>query len=496
MADQRITPTERQDALREAADMGDARLGRYTLFEQYYQGDQQSRLTDRARRYLEQHDIPFNENFCETVIDVMCDRMTLVGFNVEDDQSEDGTAAEGAQTAAGRLEDVLKDWTSRDAFDERQGVVHTQTAIKGDGFVIVEWDADAMRPRFRFNRPEIIKPVYMDDDPETLDYVVKVWPQHADLGVYVGTILRMNLYFPDRLEKWYCLAANGSSPEAMWHPWQDEDDKGWPVSWLRPDGTPRGIQVIPFRNKSKGKTYGRSELRGVIPQQDALTKTLLDLFEVDDAQGWPQRYVTGVNPDATVSLRSAPGEVWKLPEGATAGQFDPADPTKLLDVLSAQLRRIAARSRTPMHDLLDTGDQPSGEARKASESGLVSKVKDREVSHGNSWVRVMEMGVKLANDFGGMNLDESLLISAQWDDPQTRNEKDEADTAAVWHDSLGVSARTLQSRHGFDPDVEAEQRAIEDGRAIDNGTAGGGLPPETLPPDVGSDLTPGAPVPA
>ena len=441
---------EQQDYLRGEADMITDRVDRYRLVEDYADGDQRTELNARAKKYLEASGLRFAENFCETVVDTMADRLKVVGLQVEDNEA-------------------ASDWLNkrfwpRARMDETQGVVHTETTKLGDGFVIVDWDAKAMRPRVRWNRPHIVKPTYDDGNMDMLR-ASKPWPTDAKSPTNPDgkLITRMNLYYEDRVEKWFTTTAGD---DAQWQPHLDVADETWPVWWTgtgEETGDPLGIAVVHFRNKPKGRAFGRSELRGVIPMQDELNKLLIDLNEITDMMAGPQRWATGVT-DADGPLKVAIGEYLRATAAdAEFGQLDPADPTRVLATIESLLTRMAARSRTPLHDLSMKGQIPSGESLKTAEGGQVKKCLDRQTTHGAAWQQVAKLALRLQNTFGDepVDVDPDADITVVWDSPETRNEQAKALTLATWFD-LGVSRRTILREGGYDPDEEMKERAKED----------------------------------
>lgn len=444
-------PKTRQEALNAAADLGSERLNAYKLWRETYDGQAATYLTDRAQEVLERQGIPYGENFGETVVDVLADALHLERFTCEDDEAS-------TEWAAGFWNDPR--------IDVLQGVVHCEVPKLGDGFVILDPPRDGQAaPRPRWNRPDLIKPVYPDDDCDEADYFVKVWTSHFE----GDKVRRMNLYFPDRVEKWFTLSSEGG---AFWMPFQDEGDTGWPVITtldgrpMEKGGEPLGHIVFHFRNKPQGSPFGRSELRGILPMLNALDKQLLDLFWVMDSQSWSQRWVKA---KGTMALQLAPGEVWKTEDtDAQFGQFTPDDPRPLVETIEAQIRRIAAKSRTPMHELLVSGALPSGESLKTAEAGKIAKGADRQTDLGDPWCRMIDQARRLTALYGQpdaeMNLD--APFRCEWQSIETRNDMTEAQVAQTWHD-IGVSAQTLMERNGFDPEVEVERRRDENADAID-----------------------------
>lgn len=479
---------ERQDWLRECADLGADRLNNYRLFDDYVDGEQRTQLLDRAQEYLEASGLRYCENFTESVVDAQVDRMHVRGFDVA-----------GNREATDWLTDHA--W-ARNRMASTAAVVHHDARRLGDAFVLVEWDEDMDLPRYVRQDPYQIKPVYEDGE---LLYLVKVWPSSrvSPTNPQGRRIRRMNLYFPDRVEKWFTASTGENS---MWGPHLDfedlaawDDDTGepvtdgpggdpvvredlaaagyayseefgafrWPTPWTMdgtPDGEPLGPAIIHFANRARGAAFGRSEVRGVIPQQDALNKALIDLFYVLDAQGWPQRYATGVQ-DAK-ALRVAIGEyLTSADTDAKFGQLDAADPRKILESVEAQLKRIAARNRIPLHMLVmgTAGNLPSGESLKTSESGLTARVRGHHTSDGDRWADTQRLGHRLASAFATVPpppLAPDDVITTLWEPPESRSERDEAETLES-HQRLGASRRTVLAKLGYDPDEEAVLRAEE-----------------------------------
>lgn len=451
------TPKERQEALKECADLGSERIGRYNLYRETYDGEGATYLTDRAQEVLERQGLPYTENFGETVVDVLADALSIERFTCEDDDA----STEWAQAFWDQPSSAVL-----------QGIVHCEVPKLGDGFVILDPPAEGeTHPRMRWNRPDLIKPVYPDDDCDEADYFVKVWNSKLN-----GTaVRRMNLYFPDRVEKWFTFsqhtdqASTGGGGGSFWMPWKDDADTTWPV-WLtdsgQEGGEPLGHIVFHFRNKPQGGMFGRSELRSLIPMLNALDKQLVDLFWVMDSQGWGQRWAIA---KGLKDLQMGPGEVWTTEdENAQFGQFTPDDPRPLVEAIEAQLRRIAAKSRTPLHELLTSGALPSGESLKTAEAGKISKGQDRQTDLGDPWCRMISQARRLHVLYGAdaeqLNVD--APFRAEWTSIESRNEVTEAQVAQTWHD-IGVSAQTLMERNGFDPELERERRREEDGDAMD-----------------------------
>ena len=440
-----------QDFLDQAADMGGSRVDNYTLYQDFYDGKRGALLRDRAREYLERTSVPFCENFCDVAVDTLAERLRVVGFSSSesaDDHDPVGRTVEG--------------WWRANRMDGLQVVAHTQALMKGDEFVIVEWDDARGIPRFCRQHQHQVKMVYSDDEQDTIEYAVKGWNtrKRAAQNVSGRSIRRLNLYFPDRVEKWFRPDSGGGG--GGWEQWQDPGDEVWPVWWTdtrTEDGDPLGVPVVHIRHRPLGSGYGRSRIRMAIPFQLELNKYAADLNDLIDNHALPQDWVTGVTGDT--SYKRVAGNLWQATgENARFGRLEATPTSNLLEAIEGVLSRLARRMRIPMH-LLTGGTPPSGESLKTAESGLVATAKACQVEFGNAWEDATMIALRLEAAFGdGPDLPDDLSVEAQWANPEARS--DEADLrAATLKKELGVSKHTLLTELGYDPEKEAEVRSGE-----------------------------------
>ncbi len=470
-----------QEWLDQCARPDEPRCDDYLRYHRYYRGEQGVILLDRTRRYLQRSGITFAENFCEPVVDVFAERLVVTGFTLEDKGGQQSSEDEQRQKDLAQWVDGV---LQRNRLDAKQRTTHSTALVKGDAWVVVDYDNDKKLPRFTFNAPDKIKASYSPDEPDQLEWVAKRWNSRAISAAQNPNgqpIIRLNLYWPARLEKYYKIASDGTEG-GQWEKWQDEGDNAWPVRWVDSVGQPLGIPLFHFRHKPLGETYGVSELRGVIPQQDELNKQIIDLCDILDYQAWPTRWVSGVTGDGD-TLKAAPGELVKLAnENAKAGQWPAADLNQVVATIDATIARIAHRSRTP-HHLLVGGKFPSGDALTADESGLIAKVEAAQVDFGQSWEDAFGLAIRLADMQGVLpvSLDlPNLVVQAQWKTAATRDELGEAQRLILLS-QLGVSQRTLLTEAGYDADQEEENRGMEAetlakaaGSLLDSGTGAGG----------------------
>jgi hypothetical protein len=413
----------------------------YRVYREYYDGDHETQLTERMRRYLQvKTNVDFRSNYCPIVVDALAERLEVTGFECAEQ------------------DDMLWDWWTAGRMDGMQGVVHLATVRDGDAYVLVEWDAVAQRPVFffepAFDGGEGIKIIY-DEATNRPRLATKRWRIQSGPGA--GYVRRMNVYYPERVEK---FVSSDREFAGAWQPFQ-EDDAEWPLPWTRTgtaDGEPLGLPVIHFRNKDQGYNYGQSELKDIVPLQDALNKTIIDLLAAADTTAFRIYWMVGDDPSGVqvapgswvYSTRPSSGE-----DSASMGYFPGEDLGNLIALKDSLAIEIARVSRTPVSYFQVSGQRPAEGTLKQEESGLTGKAKNRQVAFGNAWEDVMSLARRLWNVFSpGPELDETVVISTSWRDVETRNDKELLEALKIKAE-LGVPKKQVWVEMGYNAgDIE------------------------------------------
>jgi len=370
----------------------DTRKTDYETYSNYYDGIQGVEFTDRLKEFITVPEHEFSLNFCGVVCDAMAERLIVSGMECDDEA----------------LGTWIWDVWERNRMDAESRVVHTQAAILGDAYVIVDWNADEGRPTIKANSPELIRPRYNVGTGE-MEWAAKRWDD--------GDMHYLTMYHPDRVER-YERREDGEWTERA-------EDKVIP--WTL-GGDPVGIPVVHFRNKPIGRRFGTSELANIISPQDVLNKTLVDLIMVCDSMGFGLRYVIGAQEPAG-GIPLYPGVVLNLQPFSgsdvtpSAGSFPAEDPNKLIAMIEEGIEDIAGITRTPSHILRRSGQGfPSGEALKTAEHGLLSKVRDRQTTYGNAWEDVTTLVRRVSTLYESAPPGaEDALIETQWEDTETQS---------------------------------------------------------------------------
>ena len=403
-----------------------ARAEHYQTCNDYYFGRQRLAFaTNKFREAFAGLFQAFSDNLCPLVVDSVAERLQVTGFGVE----------EGAAALATNAWQVWQ----RNRMDERAGLVHRSALRCGDGYVIV-WPAADGTPTIWPQQPEMMTVGYDDENPGVIEWAAKVWLDEKRA--------RLNLYFPDRIEKYISKSdlQNGLSEKPdNFIPYQ-EPLEAWPLP--NPYGV---VPVFHFANNAWITDFGCSELASVIPLQDALNKAICDMLVSMEFTAFPQRWATGleleIDPDTgkpVVPFKAGVDRVWSVAsEAVRFGQFDPAGLEQFLRVQEALRTEIARVSGLPPHYINQTtGSHPSGDSLRASEARFVAKVRGRQTSFGNCWENVMALALRIGN------VASDVRLTTQWQDASPISET-ELLNALLIKQQLGASDQQLLGEAGY-----------------------------------------------
>lgn len=419
------------------------RAGGYQLCLDYYYGRHRLAFaTEKFRNAFGSLFRAFADNLCPAVVDAFANKTLVTGF--------DGSLA----TPAWQL------WTDA-KLAQRAGELHTEAFMSGDSYLVI-WPDETGRPVFFPNRAELMRVRYDEERPGTITLAVKHWVQ-ADKSI------RLNLYYPDRIEKYVTSAKTGELPEAAQGlvPFE-QPGEAWPLP--NPYGA---IPVFHFANNARLGEYGRSELADVIPLQDALNKAVADMLVAMEFVALPQRWATGleVDLDEETGKPKKPFEMGAdriVTVGDPAvkfGQFDPANLAQFTQVQDSFRVEIARVKGLPLYFLaLGTSvNQLSGEAMKVLEGRFTAAVRDRQSAFGDVWAQAMRLALQMSSRTAA-----SGELFVQWQDPAPRNEL-EAVQILVQKKDIGVSKAQLQREAGYTEKQIADMKAENEADAVDAG---------------------------
>jgi hypothetical protein len=437
-----ITP----DDIAYALDRLAAKQRRYKLYADYYEGTHRLAFaTDAFRNAFGYLFKEFCYNRCAAVVDAVSDRLTIDGWETDGEQDAEASPIEAKAAEIWR----------RNRMQKRQGEVHLEALRSGDAYLIVWPDEETSDARMTPNCGSVMQVVYDSDYSEAVAYAVKAWKEER--GPNAGR-WRVTVYEPEAISRYITTTKRQDMPKKYAHLIAYTDDEQ-PVT-ENPFGR---VPVFHFATNANTGCDGISELADVIPLQDALNKSVMDGLIAAEFLGFPQRVVTGLTLDNNplTGLPEKPFDVAMdrlivLTEVAAKwGQFDAADMGQFTNTQDAFDIKIARVSRVPVHWLNQTGNNfSSGEALKTAEGPLISKIKDRQVSFGDTWADAMQFALEIeatAGDVSG--------VQPLWTATQTRSELDELN-AAVLKSSIGIPPAQIWTEMGYTADeVKAFQQA-------------------------------------
>lgn len=408
----------------------------YEKYEDYYFGEQAPAYsTDRWKETFEEVFEDFSDNWCQVVVDAVYQRMEILGWKCDN------------RKWARKAEEIY----DASHVDIEAEDLHLQTLIKGDGYLIVWLDPEHDdRVDMFYNDALHVNVMYDPKNKRKILRASKKWEtEEGDL--------RLNIYHPDKIEQFVVSKEDnqvdiiGVVPSIG-----DELPQGW-SRFAEDIPNPYGIvPVFHFKNKPTGSTHGLSELKPVIPIQNAINKVLMDMMIGCEFAGFPQKWMAG-GGHPKEGWRAGTGRVWATTDpGAKFGQFDQIELDPLKNYVEMLVGHVAKTTQTPMHYLRTSGDMPSGEALKTAESGLVQKAKKKHKHWGHTWGHAMAFAIHLLEtadspipfeDSEEMHSKGGLsTLKPVWKSAETRHDLEQAQTAQL-KSILGVPLEVLWSEH-------------------------------------------------
>lgn len=237
------------------------------------------------------------------------------------------------------------------------------------------------------------------------------------------------------------------------------------VPQWRTDGEPYmnpvgEVPITELLNNPQLLGGGRSELYDLTDIQDRVNKTIADRLITQDFGAFPQKWAKGY-PDTkadgtpnTIDIgrdRMVTSDVKETEFGQwSAAPLDPYSAAKREDV-----KDIASRSRTPAQYLLGEMSNVNGETLKASESGLISKVRQRFRGHEDG----IEDAARMARRLAGIAGPADASMETIWRDPQYRTEGEVTDAALKRFQAGVATLRQTREDCGYSQAVIARMEA-------------------------------------
>ena len=414
------------DVIDEALSVISSRRYQIDRYRQYVMGNQRLAFsTDKFWNAFGSMFRAFAVNYCKVVVDIMCDHLLINGMT---------SRARGAGIEGDDIIDQI--WHAND-MSVRYRTLHEEALVSGEAFAIV-WPDEHGFPVIYPNPAALFYVEPSAERPWEISWAIKVWQE--------GKTWRMNLYLEDHIERYYTEGNEISSKKLM--PYREHIIEN-------PYGV---VPVFRFVNRPTVSWSGQSEIDDIIPLQDSLNKTWMDLLVAMEFQALPQRWITGIEVDIdpdTGKVRppftAGADRVWAVPfENARLGQFEAADLSPFITVATGIIQHIAAETQIPVHYLIPpTAVWPSGESLWATIQGFRRKIEGKQASFGATWEALMRFALRiLGRD------DLSQYVTCVWGDPTPVREMERA-SAGILKRRLGVPLQQILAELGYDDDTIA-----------------------------------------
>lgn len=398
-------------------------------YEKYYAGDHNLRVAaydfrNTFRGLLK----PLANNWCQLVVDAAVERLHVQGFRF-------GTA-EGARSWDDTSDKAAWDIWQRNSMDARSAIAHQLAVKTGTAYVMVEPADDY--PRLTIEHPSQVYVMPDPTDPYKRLAAIKKWQE-------IDGHLRVNLYLPDMVYKWRSAAAKGSR-RAKW-------------LLVEESTNPLGeVPIVPIVNDPDLLTGGTSDLQEAVPISDAINKLANDLLASAAYNAYPQRYATGVEvptladgvtPDPAYKTKFGPGQILtaEAPD-AKYGSLQQGNVEAFIRPIDMYIETLAGVTRTPNYYLKGSMANLSADAIRASDTGLVYRVKSKQIYFGEAWEAAMRLAFRAAGDLERASV---MHCETLWLDPEPRSIGQLVDAAVKLNASLGVPKEMALQVIGFSP---------------------------------------------
>lgn len=355
--------------------------GRYNLLEDYYRGRSPlpsgpDNCSDTWRRFQAKA----RANWAELIVEAVQERMTPVGFR---------TGAQGDDLGDSEAWGI---WQAN-SLDADATLLHRYQLMMGDEYAIVGPPSASTHgePLITIEDPREVITAHDPQERRRVRSALKVWTD-TDAGLENAVV-----YLPEGVFR----AARKASEYGL----TEDTLSGW--EWVGRDDNPLGVvPVVRFTNRANLSGHGTGEFEPVLDSIDRinlmllqrLTIAVMQAFRQRAAKGLPLTDGSGQRIDWSSALSAGPGEIWALPPGVEMWESGGVDLTPILESVKADIRDLAATTRTPMFYLFPDAANGSAEGATLQREGLVFKTNDRIRQTSDPWEQVMYLAFAYKGD--------------------------------------------------------------------------------------------------
>lgn len=408
----------------------------------YYSGDHPlARIADKARDAFRRLLRQARSNYTGLVVDATAERIQVDGMRIGNGEMGD--------------EEAWRIWQANN-LDADSDLLITEAVKVGRAFMLVAPNpADATTPIVTAEDCTQAIVAYVPGSRRERAAGLKVWTDDWT-GALMATV-----YLPGGLFKYTApTPKTGSTGKPRWEP-RTVEGEAWPAP------NPLGVvPLIEMQNRPDLLGGCMSEIEDVLDIQDRINKTLIDRLMAQEFSAFRQRWMTGYEVPTDDSgqpvepFKAAVDRLWVIEdENVKLGEFQATDIGPYLQAVESDVKDMAARTRTPSQYLLGAMVNISGDALKAAESGLVSKVKQRIRPFGEAIEEIVRLYLRAAGDVRDLS-----AIEVIWHNPEFRTEGELVD-ALMKMSTLGVPREALWERWGASQTEIAQWREQADQQA-------------------------------
>ena len=451
----------------------EARRSRLERYDNYYRGKHNLRYATRKfREAFGDIFASYSENICKLIVDAAKERMHVVGFRMGADRDL------AADTDGWRM------WQANQ-MDAWHTVAHRIALTEEQSYIGVWAGSTPETPKMRVLDPRTTIVATASDDPLQRLAALRVWVDEWD-GRLLATV-----YLPGATWKFrsatqtpvpQITALAGRRFAARWEPRVIEGEP-WPLP------NPLGIvPIVPLTNEPELNGSGESEIKAIIPINDAINFAVANMMLGIEFAVFRQRFIINWEPeiDETTGREKeidlGIGRLMQVPPPkpgdpeSKVGDFAATDITPYVKFVEQRLQMAATISRTPHHYILGgQGTYPSGETLNATEVGLVAKVRDKILFIGEGHEEAIRLAFQVLGDPRGTILDSETL----WRDPERRTESQHVDSVLKMG-SMGVPNEIQWEELNFTPQQIERIKQLRAEEALSAPIPDLGAPPQLV----------------
>lgn len=428
-----------------------ARLSDIETWNAYYEGEHRLQFaSEKFRKAFGGLFDEFADNWCAPVVNAADERLAVVGFRFGDDSSADA--------------DAWRLWQANHLDAEHKLAIKAALIDSRSALLVWPDPDDETVPEITVEAADQVEVAYA---PGSRYRRVAALKRFTD--EWTGDTFA-TLYLPDGVYKFrWDTTKSATVAEAtrvmrpgQWVP-REVSGEQWPLP------NPLGVvPIVEIRNDPRLRYPPRSELRSVIPLQDAINKLVADMMVASEFGAFRQKWATGVeipvDPDTNQPIEAwrvaverfitaPPGEIGDEP--ARFGDFSETQLANFREGIDMLVMHVASHTRTPPHYLNASADRLSGESIKAAETGLVSKVRDKQLHMGEAFEEAMRLAFRVLDD------PRSDFVAAEtiWADPESRTEAEHIDAVGKKRQMLDIPLEQTWEDAGYSPTQIARFKA-------------------------------------